>query len=252
MDSQELDRIRFVSRHFKDLQGLRFGLPEGLAFVGVSLVVFLFDRSPLKERNADGSLFCLSCLFVLGCCVALSWIMWSYYRSRFGEVKGVRSDFSSFVGLLCRLFCIGATVYCLAALEYKLVSEMTCVGLLLILLGIRTWGLQRKDRSIQQRFRFIFGLLLVVMAPIVGKPDNYLQLFVAPDPGGAYFRYVDAWIAAPYSTPSPPSEPWVWPIAGFGLIVCGLLDHRQLVRAMKGQRVVFGPVEETPQLLEQR
>lgn len=34
METRELDRIRFITRHFHDLQGLRYGVPLGLVLLG--------------------------------------------------------------------------------------------------------------------------------------------------------------------------------------------------------------------------
>ncbi|HEX6900662.1 MAG TPA: hypothetical protein VF789_13135 [Thermoanaerobaculia bacterium] len=67
METPDLERIRFTTRHFHDLQGLRFGVPLGLILLGLG--------SPAMPRLA---LFLGALLLILGAR--------RYYR-RYGEVE---------------------------------------------------------------------------------------------------------------------------------------------------------------------
>ena len=75
MESQELDRIRFVTRHFNDLQGLRYLVPVGLITLSVGGTIH-FSSWPMLLRGT----------FILAAFV-LMFRAGSYYRGRFGEVE---------------------------------------------------------------------------------------------------------------------------------------------------------------------
>ena len=47
MKPHDLDRIRFVTRHFHDLQGLRYGVPLGLVALSGGVTAFFAGRPPL-------------------------------------------------------------------------------------------------------------------------------------------------------------------------------------------------------------
>jgi hypothetical protein len=80
MTTRDVERIRFVTQHFNDLQGLRFEVPVGLWVMGYG-GLHLFPAGPLTF------LFFVVCMtgFVI------SWRVsprgGSYYRRRFGEVE---------------------------------------------------------------------------------------------------------------------------------------------------------------------
>ncbi len=80
MESQNLDRIRFVTRHFNDLQGLRYLVPLGLLTLSVGGTTY-FSSWPVLLRGA----------FILTAFV-LMFRAGSYYRSRFGEVEPQADD----------------------------------------------------------------------------------------------------------------------------------------------------------------
>jgi hypothetical protein len=73
MEPRELDRIRFVTRHFNDLQGLRSAVPLGLIACGLG--------GPALLRAV---LFAAAFLLMLGAR--------RYYRSAFGEVEPQPAD----------------------------------------------------------------------------------------------------------------------------------------------------------------
>lgn len=77
MTTRDLDRIRFVSRHFNDLQGLRTAFPLGLMLIGYGGMQ-LFRAGPLEL---------LPFLVVLaGILMSKRWVR-LYYQRRFGEVE---------------------------------------------------------------------------------------------------------------------------------------------------------------------
>lgn len=46
MESPDLDRIRFVTHHFQDLQGLRYGVPMGLVALSGGVTAFFAGWPP--------------------------------------------------------------------------------------------------------------------------------------------------------------------------------------------------------------
>lgn len=73
METRDLERIRFVTRHFNDLQGLRYGVPLGLVLLGCA--------SPGLLRAA---LFLGALLLIFG--------TKRYYQKTFGEVEQRLAD----------------------------------------------------------------------------------------------------------------------------------------------------------------
>jgi hypothetical protein len=76
MSAQNLDRIQFVTRHFNELRGLRYGVPLGLLTLSVGGTTFFSNRSLLVVRAA------LALLAI----VLFAGSKW-YYRRTFGEVE---------------------------------------------------------------------------------------------------------------------------------------------------------------------
>ena len=83
MESRELERIRFTTQHFNDLQGLRYGVPLGLIALGGGLVLLGWG-GPLLLR-------------VLGLAGALALIFGGrrYYEHTFGAVSPTRRSIRS-------------------------------------------------------------------------------------------------------------------------------------------------------------
>jgi hypothetical protein len=77
VNAQRLDRIRFVSQHFNDLQGLRNAFPLGLCLIGYGLM-HLFPVRPV--------LLVSFLLTVAGITMIYRWGR-PYYQRRFGEVE---------------------------------------------------------------------------------------------------------------------------------------------------------------------
>jgi hypothetical protein len=76
MTNRDVERIRFVTQHFNDLQGLRFLVPLGLMILSVGGTTY-FDNRPLVILRAG--LFLTGALLMIGAR--------RYYRDRFGEVE---------------------------------------------------------------------------------------------------------------------------------------------------------------------
>ena len=81
MNAQSPDRIRFVTQHFNDLQGLRILVPVGLITLSQGVMSF-YPAWPLLVLYA---------VTVLG---SLTWMLRSgrYYRRTFGEVEQRREE----------------------------------------------------------------------------------------------------------------------------------------------------------------
>jgi hypothetical protein len=76
MTTRDLDRIRFVTRHFNDLQGLRYWVPIGLLTLSVGGTTYFENRPYVILRAA---LFLGAVLLLLGAR--------RYYRRAYGEVE---------------------------------------------------------------------------------------------------------------------------------------------------------------------
>jgi hypothetical protein len=78
MDVRNLDRIGFVTRHFKDLQGLRIMVPLGMNFLILGL------RTWIAQRSAALALLWMAALFTAE--MLLMSRSGRYYRRIFGDV----------------------------------------------------------------------------------------------------------------------------------------------------------------------
>jgi hypothetical protein len=80
VNAQSLDRIRFVTEHFNELQGLRFEVPVGLFLMGYG-GMHLFPAGPLT--------FLFFAVFMTGFLIVLRVGRRGapYYREKFGEVE---------------------------------------------------------------------------------------------------------------------------------------------------------------------
>lgn len=76
MTNRDVDRIRFVTRHFNELRGLLYGVPLGLLTLSVGGTTYFANR-PYQLLRA---LFLLGGLFLLG-------YAGRYYRRTFGVVE---------------------------------------------------------------------------------------------------------------------------------------------------------------------
>jgi hypothetical protein len=75
METRDLERIRFITRHFNDLQGLRYGVPLGLIALGGGLTLLGWG-GPMLLRAAG----------LLGAFALMAGAK-RYYRNTFGAVE---------------------------------------------------------------------------------------------------------------------------------------------------------------------
>ncbi len=158
MDTPNFDRIRFVTRHFDDLKGLRMLVPMGSVFFLEGLVT-VFDSLPL---------------LVLFLGIDAGVIFWiyrsrSYYQRRFGEVEPPdkrRRYFQQalYVGLLA------IPLYFLyrGAFTFQR-SEYVCLGGALLL----TW--LYLEQRVSEIHHLILGLLLLGLAAPVHSPSGFFR-----------------------------------------------------------------------------
>lgn len=214
MERLELDRIRFVTRHFKELQGLRQA-PLGLCFAIIGILNFL-DQAGFELKMAlVVPLLALSaaCAFILPARAR------SYYRQSFGEVErpmGSRSRVAGFVA------CILLGLALALAIGQSTVSSFFC--LLFGLAWIGSWIDMGARRFLA--YRLGVGAFLVLLA-ISGRPS---ALFL---PGWGHPLTVQG-------------------LEGFCMVLVGLLDHRLLVRGMGGLRRFSFDARESAEPVAQR
>lgn len=84
MNAQKIDRIRFITQHFNELQGLRSSVPLGLVLLSLGAMTF-FPSWPL---------LLLQLVVALGA-TALVLRSGPYYRRSFGEVERQRAELCS-------------------------------------------------------------------------------------------------------------------------------------------------------------
>lgn len=262
MDKPDLDRIRFVTRHFNDLQGLRYWVPLGLVTLGWGVFA-----APFAARLPVVALCLLAFLLMLGARL--------HYRTTFGEVEAqpvlytaelypaslspivtvsriqvpplrspVARHFLAIMGMATLLFVIGQAV---SPIVRILDGPLTLDSVALFVRPARLWKYPkpiefgaifaqvvcllhgsfflamwfwRERRASQKRYLVLgatllglaflgtfLGRLLAVDAEAVVQTINFLLPAV-----------VRSWIALF--------------VCGSSMILMGLLDHWQLVRAL--------------------
>jgi hypothetical protein len=199
MERHDLERIRFVTRHYGELKGLASKVPHGLFLIGA----FGSLHGGLFAGAFVGLAFLLGTLF-----------FWSYaeayYSRRFGYVEHVRarSPVSSYVldgpplrsiAIVSAAAMLGMVLMAFAAVFSH---SIVCVAWGCILLG--SW-LRRRCPALLGYYP-IFGALLLGLAA---------RSFSFPLDSHPYFVIRNE-VAS-----------------GAVLVVVGLLDHWQLVRALK-------------------
>jgi len=202
MDTQHLDQIRFVARHYQDLQGLRNLVPTGLCAIGIG-VSFLRPASLLDPRAFVVSIAEFFLCLAIGVGGLRLWLSAkSYYRRAFGEVE--RRPVSQV--LLNSVVELGVTVV-LFYLAFRAVVSFGTVRSTFIAYG--SWLLGRwvwMEGRLSQAHYLVLGALLVGIG--------------APGPLSAFFRTDLA------------SRGIAQILCGTALVLAGLVDHQQLVRIM--------------------
>jgi hypothetical protein len=81
VNAQKIDHIRFITQHFRELQGLRSSVPLGLILLSLGATAF-FPRWPLLLLQFAVTLGSTALIFRSG----------PYYRRSFGEVERQRAE----------------------------------------------------------------------------------------------------------------------------------------------------------------
>jgi len=210
LSPQDLDRIRFVTRHFHDLQGLQSRVPMGILYLALGLV--FLASSNVYVFSAGIAL--LDLLLVVAGAGASWWMArWarSYYTSHFGEVERREANPLSPWGRRgVAVLALTLLVFLFVLAKYPppiLRSQVAIIRAYCLIGGAWTFGLwvQRGSRLCQAHY-LMLGILAVGLAAPVHALDP-LVLLLSGRVG--FFLAVGAF-----------------------LVVTGLLDHRVLVRTL--------------------
>jgi hypothetical protein len=194
MDTRELDRIGFVTRHFGDLQGLRTLVPLGMIWFSQGLaraVLFL----PAPEMVQSVLFFSL----VGGSFAAAMLLMFRsgpYYRRLLGEVEARREITLSM--WLPTVVLASAVLLYLFATRSLSVPRVQCA---LFGSGLPAYWFIRECRW-SQSYHLLLGGLLIALA-VLGP--------------GVYPAAQDAVAST---------------VAGASWLIAGLLDHQQLLKTL--------------------
>jgi len=198
MNPQDLDRISFITRHFKQLKGLETTVPFGLVWLSLGIGYLLLPRPVPSEGSPGFLLAALAC--ILGAFVFRHRAR-AYYRAVFGEVElpslhPFPKDWSAYLLVLAVLL--------IPALAYAASGWSNGVpGFLLVLFSAEflcRW-VWRGHRLFQAHW-LVLGILLLGIRPLISSVPEWEQLAV------------------------------VALLLSVAYILGGLLDHRLLVREM--------------------
>jgi hypothetical protein len=195
MDTRDLDRIGFVTRHFGDLQGLRCLVPLGMIWFATGLA------RPLLYLPVPAVVVQVVLLFSLvgGAFVAAMLLIFrspAYYRKLLGEVE-VRRETTLSMWLPPVVIVVTVLLYLLVTHSLSL-SRVQCA---MYGLGLLAYWFSRECRR-SQSYHLLLGGLLIALAVLGPGIYPAAEQQVADTVGGA------SWILA------------------------GLLDHRLLVRTL--------------------
>jgi hypothetical protein len=207
MNAQDLDRIRFVTRHFHDLQGLQ-RVGTGLAMLAGAIGFAIggpLGLAPIVVGGAAG--------------IWLSWRARSYYTRQFGQVERRKMNPLSPRGqrvLLLVLFVFLPSYLAMASYFQQLMPSPVATARFLCLgcgaLSIRVWW--RQGSRLCQAHYLVFGFLCLGLAAPVDALRP-IQLILSRREG-------------------------VWLLLGAFHLVTGLFDHLVLVRTMTRLSAVHG------------
>jgi len=213
VDTRDLDRIRFVTRHFKELQGLALTFPLGLVVLATRLMHALSRAGFDREASA---------VAVVGVALAvvISFAASRFYRRRFGHIEPRR--------------------------ERRTLVE-SVIGLIAILLLAASGGFAAGTWVVG--FPFFVGLYFFGDWLALRAPTLLVHRAVA---GAAFIVLGFAMVARALPVHGSDANAVVVALAGLAFVVVGLLDHRQLVRTMAGLHGLADLPAESPEPLEQR
>lgn len=236
MEIRDLERIRFVTRHFGELQGFRRLVPVGLLMLsGAGLTSFTGWPVVLLRM----ALFAGACLLLLGA--------GRYYRSTFGETEGLLAepvaDLSSLL-LTAEGPAQQPRPVIPAVPRFLLIGGLACaVFILFQLLFWPPWitigsevvywsGNPEMTRTML--IQMIYGLCgLFFLGTSWSRGQHLFQSYLL----GFGFLLSGLSALAPRLAPAAVSFEMALLVCGSSLVLAGLLDHWQLVR-------VLSPLEE--------
>lgn len=245
MATRDLDRLDFVQRHFKDLQGLRTALGVGLVLIGFGLV---------DQVSARPLLISVPLAFALVGGLLAGRLGRRYYQRRFSEVERLPAAGGTELSsvpvhgsdapapwaaarrpvnpLAQRLLIPVITAYALVVTVLSVGSQhsvMWSPGPVLALgsyfafgvsfIGVWLW----RERRLSQSYYLVLGILLLGLVATGACLRSVLP--VLQDLGLARFLLP---LLASFSRAQL--------LCGLLLVVVGLLDHLQLVRVLKPAR----------------
>jgi hypothetical protein len=151
MDVRNLDRIGFVTRHFRDLQGLRWMVPLGM---------FTLFQGLAPSFEHEPPAFGIACLAALvGGSLVLRNRSKAYYESLLGEVEVQQTETAVADWLPVAVLATAIAAFLLATGSLSLLRFYS-IALGSVLLG--RW-LQRGRRA-SQSYYLLFGALLLAVA----------------------------------------------------------------------------------------
>lgn len=209
--TSDSDRIRFVTRHFADLQvGLRFWVPMGLVYLGTGLGTYADSSGGLVTHSHPVFLRQLGMVLVVGGFLAMLF-SGRYLRRRFGKVERAPESFGGRKLLLAFL-----AVFAFVLLTFTdLFGNSHGVLASPVRLQYLSCGLILLSSWISMEHRLVQGYHLVLGALLLGLAA----------PGELPFQIL------PASLLLHPGTDRI--LSGSAMIVAGLLDHWQLVRTLQ-------------------
>jgi hypothetical protein len=219
MNLAEIERVRFTTRYFKELQGLKTLVPWGLCLVGFGVIAMV----PAMPWRFPWGIAANLLTVVLACALFVAWIFAyflaaAYYRRNFGDLEeGTWRPLQASTRTLVGFTLLGlALVLLLMALQAVYGVPLTTVlsGSYLIFFWVKT------GRRLALVDHLLLGLLLLG--------------YVTPAASGAFAPAIRLGKGIPEI------------VAGFAMVVAGLLDHLRLVRQMPLPRTPALAAEPSP------
>lgn len=205
-DVRDLERVRYVTENYEDLQGLA-RVPVGLLVLAV-WGFFLISNFEISSKFVADVVITLS-LLIGGVMILLFFRIKGYYRRRYGRVRVIPNVFKKrrvYSGVIALVVSLLASYL---ALWMGVMENLDPFPFILLGLGI----MEVIDRWPERRFRphhFVVGVLMALSGLI-------LWLLVLSDR-----QYPDALVLHLLTA-----------LFVLSLVVGGILDHLLLVRTMK-------------------
>jgi hypothetical protein len=248
---QDLDRIRFVTRHFHELRGLSQQVPSGMFILGEGAIYFV--HSP--------ALSWLLLFFQIALPIGVLLLSSSYYQRTFGQVERLPRDLPLQPVPLSIYSSAGTTLRLarqpvspgwlrgslLAALAWALFSTLRAINptvtvqwgnvteprwmpfllqAMYFLFGMVFFGTWlRRERRLSQAYYLVFAILMLGLAALGSIEGLVVRSLFDREMGRA---------ATMILVPALHDRHVSYIFYGAAMVLAGLLDHRQLLRVAKG------------------